>query len=139
MLVYRLEIPIEIGHRIQLIGPWTAAVWRKDLESLTWRYKDTLPGPIPEPQEDGISGFNSAYVCGWSTLRGFMTWSRWKDVTDGLLVAGFKLSQYEVPDKEVKVGKTQVCWSPVDATFVRHMDYDECFDLLESTVNLRHG
>lgn len=135
MRVYRLEKRIQVGVIDRLMGPWVAACYQRDLESVTWRYKDTLPGPCPEPREDGIKGFveNSDQVCGWYNERGIISWCRWKDVTDALQAVGFAINVYEVPDDKVMLGKTQCVWVPKHATLIGPVSWQEMVDAIRAS------
>lgn len=125
MRVFRLEKSIQIGAKLQLVGPWTAACYDASLEEVTWRYKSTLPGPIPEPKEDGIVGFHNGLVCGMYNERGIISWCRWKDVTEALEEVGFVINEYEVPDNKLKLGKTQCAWHPDNAVLIGRVTHTE--------------
>lgn len=132
MRVFRLEKLVSVGRQEKLIGPWTASCYQKDLDDVTWRYKVTLPGPCPEPHEDGIKGFVSNFdqVCGWYNRMGIISWCRWKDVTEALQAVGFMLNVYDVPDDKVLLGKTQCVWIPKYATLIGSITYDDMIDQL---------
>lgn len=60
--VYRLEAPVVIGGKIHQRGIWTVAYHRPDLEESTWQYKQSLVGPLWEPEEEGIA-FSKSMLC----------------------------------------------------------------------------
>lgn len=123
--VYRMEIFEEVrGEQISR-GIWNSSIYFPELESLTWKYKRELRGPIREPEEEGIP-FSHGMFCAILENDDHMhTWLPWVDTWEALYVRGMRLNEYRVPENKLYVGKTQVCYWPEYAQFVQEVDFAE--------------
>lgn len=123
--VYRMEIFDELhGERIGR-GIWNASIYFPELESLTWKYKKELRGPIREPEEEGIPFSHGMFCAILEDDDHMCTWLPWLDTWEALYARGMRLNEYRVPDNKLYVGKTQVCYWPEYAQFVREVDFAE--------------
>lgn len=112
-------------------GIWNASVYRPELESLTWRYKQALPGPIWEPVEEGIE-FHSGMVCAILNHDDHRTaWlpriEKMEPIWSELYDFGMRLREYVVPVECLRIGITQVCYLPMDAKFSREIELEEFY------------
>lgn len=123
--VYRMEIFEESrGERISR-GIWNASIYFPELEPLTWKYKREIHGPIREPEEEGIPFSHGMFCAILEDHNHMCTWLPWLDTWEALYDRGMRLNEYQVPDNKLYVGKTQVCYWPEYAQFVREVDFAE--------------
>lgn len=129
MRAFRLERPVKMGDSTEMYGPFTACCHDKTLTRAFNVYTHHVRGSIKTPDEDGIK-FHYGLVCGFTDYMQFTTWVP-RFAMPVLEESGFQLNEYEIPDDKVRVGETQVCWHPDDATHVRSYSYDELAEVLE--------
>lgn len=123
--VYRMEIFDELhGERVGR-GIWNASIYFPELEPLTWKYKRELRGPICEPEEEGIPFSHGMFCAILEDDDHMCAWLPWLDTWEALYTRGMRLNEYQVPDNKLYVGKTQVCYWPEYAQFVREVDFAE--------------
>lgn len=90
---------------------------------MTWKYKRELRGPIPEPEEEGIPFSHGMFCAILEDDLHMRTWLPWTNTWEALYERGMRLNEYRVPKNRLYVGKTQVCYWPEYATFVREVDF----------------
>lgn len=123
--VYRMEIFEEVRGEQVSRGIWNSSIYFPELESLTWKYKRELTGPIREPEEEGIPFSHGMFCAILENDDHMCTWLPWLDTWEALYARGMRLNEYLIPENKLYVGKTQVCYWPEYAQFVQEVDFAE--------------
>lgn len=117
VLCYRIEIPVEICGKMVNHGPFTAAVYNRELEPLFMRYTRELRGDIKEPKDDGLDiGIGAGYVFGATSLEQLFQWMPHKSTWRLMQLAGYNVVMYDVPHTHLKLGGSQCAWRPEHAS-----------------------
>lgn len=121
MIVYRVETKFSVIEAGQNFGPYSLHPEKEMMRSvgIVWSdYPfDHHPAKHPEPEEDGIEAFTPGKMfCGFSCLASLHSW--FKDARQALILGGFYIAHYDVPNEDIFIGGKQLAYYPDRAVLV---------------------
>ncbi len=126
-LVYRVELKFSIldedfkkGWDSTNIGPYTGRLRTKNIGGYSVLNMQTSIHYQPEPEEDGMKQVPFGKVYGFANIDQFCSW--FNDDMARLDWSGFALALYEVPDKDVIYGNSQLAFSLSTAKLIKYFD-----------------
>lgn len=93
--IYRIEIERK-DKPGTTIGPFLASIYMKELEPVTWQWKNLLEVVCEEPH-----GVTPGYLIGCTTEYKMLQWSGGRWAFEELVQAGFKLVEIEIEEANV--------------------------------------
>lgn len=102
------------------IGPYVGAYKVRNIGGYSMLRLRTSMEFQPVPDEDGMLNVSYGLLYGFKDIEQFLKWFR--DDMAVLDWSGFALAEYEVPEKDIVYGNSQIAFSKENATLIQYFN-----------------